>query len=355
MALAIPDSVYHEIDHWANHQTTAVSLRELYEFARGGDDSTIIKAAQFLQNEMPIRLAKKVVELENIPGGLSQTRWMKVVRDWYVQSFMEFIEFPPVETLEQDKEFCQVISTIKDRHRNQVAVMARGLQEFINKEDLNDIPPDVQNFLDSFYLSRIGIRVLLGHHAAIHDSRDGWVGIICAQTDVMDVVKEAVENASMLCRRTYGDPPAVVFHGKTNLRFKYIPSHLHHMIYELMKNSFRASIENAEANGKDKCSRVHVVIAGGMEDVSIKISDAGGGIPRSAIDRVWHYSYTTARKSHIDGSDGDIMAGLGYGLPLCRLYARYFGGDLQLVSLEGFGTDAFLHLSRIGTHGEYIL
>jgi len=31
------------------------------------------------------------------------------------------------------------------------------------------------------------------------------------------------------------------------------------------------------------------------------------------------------------------MAGNGYGLPICRLYARYFGGDLQVISMEGYG------------------
>jgi [3-methyl-2-oxobutanoate dehydrogenase (acetyl-transferring)] kinase len=45
------------------------------------------------------------------------------------------------------------------------------------------------------------------------------------------------------------------------------------------------------------------------------------------------------------------LAGLGFGLPLSRLHARYFGGELALVNLPGYGVDAFLTLRRLDTAG----
>lgn len=41
--------------------------------------------------------------------------------------------------------------------------------------------------------------------------------------------------------------------------------------------------------------------------------------------------------SEISEADAVTMAGYGYGLPISRLYARYFGGDLQIISMEGYG------------------
>ena len=53
----------------------------------------------------------------------------------------------------------------------------------------------------------------------------------------------------------------------------------------------------------------------------------------------------------------DHYAGLGYGLPVSRVYSRYFGGDIkvcicweveeQLFSMEGYGTDVYLYLSSL--------
>merc|ERR1712176_1519533 len=49
---------------------------------------------------------------------------------------------------------------------------------------------------------------------------------------------------------------------------------------------------------------------------------------------------------------GGVLAGYGVGLTLSRLYAQYFGGDLRVLSVDGYGTSVYLHLNRLGTRCE---
>jgi hypothetical protein len=46
------------------------------------------------------------------------------------------------------------------------------------------------------------------------------------------------------------------------------------------------------------------------------------------------------------------MGGYGVGLPLSRLYARYFGGDLEIHHMYGHGCTVAIHMSRLGTTAE---
>jgi pyruvate dehydrogenase kinase 2/3/4 len=167
------------------------------------------------------------------------------------------------------------------------------------------------------------------------------------------VAREASINARNLCYQHYGTAPEIGIFGKPDLTFTYIPSHLRHMLFELLKNSMRAVIES---HGSDASAlpTIRVVLAEGNEDVTIKIADEGGGIARSGLPKIWSYLYTTAEPPPFElespyASDFHApFAGLGFGLPISRLYARYFGGELQITSMEGYGTDAYLHLKLLG-------
>jgi pyruvate dehydrogenase kinase 2/3/4 len=253
----------------------------------------------------------------------------------------------PPELQLYNQRFAQTLNTIKRRHDGVVTTMAQGILEYKRKRQRMQIDNNIQQFLDRFYMSRIGIRMLIGQHIALTDQshyRDPtYVGIICTKTNVRDLAQEAIENARFVCEDHYGlfEAPKIQLVCNPNLTFMYVPGHLSHMLFETLKNSLRAVVET---HGQDKQDFpvTKVIVAEGKEDITIKITDEGGGIPRSAIPLVWTYMYTTVDRTpsldpDFDKSDFKApMAGFGYGLPISRLYARYFGGDLKLISMEGY-------------------
>lgn len=106
-----------------------------------------------------------------------------------------------------------------------------------------------------------------------------------------------------------------------------------HILFELLKNSLRAVVERNGVDNEDSFPPIKVVVVEGSEDITIKISDEGGGIPRSAIPLIWTYLYTTMSdeglEANIDQSDFKApMAGFGYGLPLSRLVCSFSLLDL---------------------------
>ena len=50
---------------------TGVSLKHMMDFGAFPTQKNLLLSAQFLHKELPIRLAHRVVELENLPFGLS--------------------------------------------------------------------------------------------------------------------------------------------------------------------------------------------------------------------------------------------------------------------------------------------
>ncbi|KAL2327517.1 hypothetical protein Fmac_020944 [Flemingia macrophylla] len=354
-------SLIEEVHRWGCLKQTGVSLRYMMEFGSKPTDRNLLISAQFLHKELAIRIARRAIELENLPYGLSQKPAVLKVRDWYVDSFRDLRAFPDIKNMIDEREFTEMIKAIKVRHNNVVPTMALGVQQLKKSLDpkiVNEDLVEIHQFLDRFYMSRIGIRMLIGQHVELHNPNPPphVVGYIHTKMSPWLVARNASEDARAICCREYGSAPDVHIYGDPDFTFPYVPAHLHLMVFELVKNSLRAVQERFMDSDKVAPS-IRIIVADGIEDVTIKVSDEGGGIPRSGLPKIFTYLYSTARNpldehSDLGIADNVTMAGYGYGLPISRLYARYFGGDLQIISMEGYGTDAYLHLSRLGDSQE---
>lgn len=358
---AYSKSLLDEAHRWGGLKQTGVSLKYMMEFGSRPSERNLLISAQFLHKELPIRIARRAIELENLPYGLSEKPAVLKVRDWYLDSFRDVRAFPDIKDATDERDFTQMIKAVKVRHNNVVPMMALGVQQLkkdmkqkVVTEDLDEI----HQFLDRFYMSRIGIRMLIGQHVELHNPNPPphCVGYIHTRMSPVEVARNAIEDARAICLREYGSAPDINIYGDPSFTFPYVPTHLHLMVFELVKNSMRAVQERFMDSDK-VAPPIRIIVADGIEDVTIKVSDEGGGIPRSGLPKIFTYLYSTAKNPLDENSDLGIadnvtMAGYGYGLPISRLYARYFGGDLQIISMEGYGTDAYLHLSRLADSQE---
>ena len=284
------------------------------------------------------------------------------LQEWYARSFMELCAF---DGLQDDREtldkFVKSLAVIQRRHVNVVQTLAQGVLELRESHAVDtQTENSIQYFLDRFYMSRISTRMLTNQHASLFEREEipegappaveqpNMIGILNTECKVKDLVEQAFKNAAFLCEEYYQCSPDIditmknALDPKAPIEICYPPPHLYHILFEVFKNALRATVENKK-KGQFELPDVEVLISRGQDDVCIKISDQGGGIPRHVTDNLFTYLYSTAPRPSMQATKAPL-AGYGYGLPLSRLYARYFHGDLALNSYEGWGTDAVIYL-----------
>ncbi|KAM9343716.1 pyruvate dehydrogenase (acetyl-transferring) kinase isozyme 1, mitochondrial isoform 1-T1 [Pholidichthys leucotaenia] len=350
-----------DIDFYSKFSPSPLSMKQFLDF--GSENACEKTSFVFLRQELPVRLANIMKEINLLPDNLLRTPSVRLVQSWYMQSLQDILEFKD-KNADDEKvthHFTDSVIKVLSRHNDVVLAMAQGVVKY--KEMYGTDPVVSQNlqyFLDRFYTSRISIRMLLNQHillfggeVKVNPAHPKQIGSIDPHCHVSDVIKDAYENARNLCDRNYMNSPDLIleeFNAKEQgkpITVVYVPSHLYHMALELFKNAMRATMELY--GDAIEYPPIHTRVALGSEDLTVKVSDRGGGVPLRKIERLFTYTYSTAPGPTTDDSRAPPLAGYGHGLPISRLYARYFQGDLKLYSLEGCGTDAVIYIRALST------
>ena len=84
--------------------------------------------------------------------------------NWYKTSFAQLRSCPVPMDAQSEEMFAKVIESIYERHSSTLITMAKGARELkaLLKQDVASFADysDVQQRLDEFYMSRIGIRMV---------------------------------------------------------------------------------------------------------------------------------------------------------------------------------------------------
>ncbi|KAG0364472.1 hypothetical protein BGZ54_007503 [Gamsiella multidivaricata] len=375
----------------AARSVTPLSIAQCLKLGRSLSTKALVKNLTFLNRELPVRFSKRIVELNGLPTELKGTEPFANLIKNYAASFEELqtysdnsrlLSLSPNayhrEDLDLDEnealqiavqnEYADLLQAITNRHKQDVIYMAHGISLFKRYQSNRNRPSEeIQTFLNSFNRGRLGIRIMIGHHLALQHqlyhldeptssaylstpstAHSRRIGIIEPQCDIEAMILKAAQSAQFVFFQHYNTvfPPNVhIEHAKEvggrKVRFPVVPALLHHILFELLKNSMRAT---AEFHGLDKSSYP--------------------GMPPAQAAKPFNYMFTTAsntvmidfpsimtaiEKKPQNAALGENLplCGFGFGLATSKLYARLFNGDLTLSSIPGSGTEANIHLKRL--------
>ncbi|KAJ1623197.1 branched-chain alpha-ketoacid dehydrogenase [Pavlovales sp. CCMP2436] len=352
------------LDELAAQPPTAISLTNLWRVGIKPSPEQSLLNSQFLWRELRLRFAQRARQLATLPYGLSSNPSIAEATQIYYTITSLLVECPKPRTPEDEAKFAGILRETKPTAIAVPQKIGLGLAERARAAPFSeDEQRVIDKELDAFFMARIGHRFLIQHYLASKQPREGLSGIISGRCSPVEVCEDAAAVATRFVTDKCGTCPLIEIIGDRKHTFTYVPSHIYFIACELLKNACGATIRHRRNTegvlpAGTVLPAVRVIVARGEQDIAIKIEDQGGGIARSKLADVWSYrgywakgggddTFEPTQTPTVGGLDArDAMHGLG--LPLSRLYAKYFGGTLHLAPMEGYGTDCYVRLNRLG-------
>ncbi|CAK5275514.1 unnamed protein product [Mycena citricolor] len=383
-----------QLELYAAKEANRLTLRQLIFFGRSMNEQRLIKAsktasANYVRTELPIRIAHRLRDMQALPYIVMTQEGVDEVYEMYWTAFDKLRRYPPITTFAENIKFCSSLSDVLQEHSTVIPNLALGLS--LASPHLSADALD--SFLRRMLISRISRRVLAEHHIALSasladkttTSKDSQVGIIFPGLNV----QECIERCAHILREPGDHLPEVIVDGQLGIQFAYIREHLEYIVFELLKNSIQATSLLHPSNPPP----IRATVFSGKDNVGIRISDRGGGLAHTRVSScsdLFSFSHHRNASRLQDGRIGALRSAsknprgmratvdeqvdrwqqeheqdygsedeegrqrIGIGLPMSNIFATYFGGSLDLVSLNGLGTDVYLRLPKLGTNLEGI-
>lgn len=331
-----------EIDKAAEKPLIRLNPMTMLYMGVSMDNSHLLTSANYLRNELPIRLAHLIKEFRNLPFIVACNPHMLEIHERCIKTFRSFDQFDKeIKDIQTEKKFNQIVFEMLEMNKDILALLCDGFKEtrkYIKNEGF------IKNNLNRILSARMGIRLLCEHHIALNkqsslnkillsntidedsvgnntndNNRDQFnssylngdsngnnnpnhngnlVGILHKRFSPKSLIETSGRMVTRICLDKYGVSPKIKIDGHTNATFPYLPLPLEYILPELLKNSFRATYEHHKSS--PSLPDVSVTIAVNEKDFVIRIRDRGGGIPHSLIEKIFDYHFTTAAESEND-------------------------------------------------------
>ncbi|CAM9998617.1 unnamed protein product [Pylaiella littoralis] len=375
------------VENYAAREPVRATLRGLVHHGRHARSKFV---AHHLRDQLCVRLANQMRRLKQFPrSGGSNSYHIDQLFRVHADTFQELHGMGSVvkrmvhDTKEESlfrlrcdplDDFRRCIDAVNNRHASNVESLMEAKREEGRKGRTvgTDKEQQLQLLLDDFLNVCRTTNFILVYSASTHisfqllcrhflqslkpldlENCSERTGLVAEKCLLSDVIADAVGETQLITEHHLVHSPDVDIEGDLDARASCIPSHVHHILFEVLKNALKATT-TAHADMADVLPPVRVRIVQGKRQVSVCVTDKGGGMgmdtARDAFKYLWTSSetYDEAQAKHAANASYqpsiDPLCGMGIGLPVSRLYARHFGGDLRMLSFQGHGTHVGLFL-----------
>ena len=391
---------------YANEKPHPVLLRQLAGYGKTLTKQKVLSSANFVRIEIPIRLALRIQDLQLLPFGVVNNYHIQKVYELYYTTFNSFRRQQPITLIADNAKACRKMLQMLDDHVYNLPHLMMGALEVSLHTNVG--PEELDPFMSRILRLRILRRLIVEEHlslSAIYENEPyarksaDYIGEIFDECNaayhlkyVTDLIKTTIDYPIDLL-------PDLEIDGDTTTTFPFIVPHLHYMLGEIVRNSLQATVRTHGHGTPLKLPPIKVSIINGTKDIIIRISDQGGGMSQEQLNKVWsfHKDPDVARQSlmsfhQIPGlqiysnlkndQEGCPLTSkaedalhhtslvdmalkkltlknlierphavdLGLGLPMSKVYADYWNGDITMNSVQGYGCDTCLTRRKLGYH-----
>ncbi|CUM55428.1 unnamed protein product [Debaryomyces fabryi] len=394
-----------------------VSLRQLAGFGKKLSKQKIVHSANFVRLELPIRLAMRVRDLQTLPFGIANNFHLGQIYESYYHLFNAFRKIPPINTLEDNDRFCETLSSLLDDHIFNLSHLMMGALEIsiLTNFPREELDRFMSTMIRSRTSRRVIVEEHLSmteNYRSLPNSSKppdyiGELFQMCKASDNFQEVGDLIKNSMLEFYPNKENMPDLEIEGDVDASFPFMVPHLHYLFGEILRNSYEAVINTHKGKTSKKLPPIKITIIDSKKNVLFRISDQGGGMTHDKLSEIWSFGkspefarrslanfhripglqlysnleVTAAGSSVIRTPENDNLLEhtslgnispknkkstldsliirpheykLGLGLPMCKIYADYWNGDLLMNSLEGYGSDTCLTLSKLGYHSNVI-
>ncbi|KAI9281801.1 branched-chain alpha-ketoacid dehydrogenase [Sporodiniella umbellata] len=336
------------LDGYLNQSPTPLTLRQLMFYERHCNTERLLKSANYVRKELPVRIAHRIREFQKLPYILGTNPHIQCVYDLYWQAFDRIRQIPEINTWQDNEKLCQALLESLDAHQVVIPELAKGIHE-CEKTYQSVITDRLDRFMDATLRSRISRRVITEHHLVLSGKKPSIFNEV-SSLNILSKCIRMVQDHTMKIGLVKQKLPKIVLDGR-DTQFTYVSEHLEYILYQLLSNATRHTM----SNGKDG---IHITVCSNDTDILFRISDQGGGMSKDKFEHIWSYGNHKGMgkiehlEAKLEEQEKVMRVQLGIGLPMSKVYAEYWGGKIDLVTMEGFGTDAYVKIPKLGTRNE---